>query len=308
MVKTGADGVPVLLRDVARVELGPEIRRGVSDLDGLGDHVGGIVVMRHGENALNVIERVKQKLHDVEPSLPAGVTGGHHLRPRRPHPARHPHAQARAPDRDAHRLAGDPALPVAHPLGGRADPHHSDLGAPDLHPALLLRDHRQHHVAGRDRDLDRCAGGRRDRRGGERLQQAPRMGVGGPQGGLPQGSSGGAAGNRSVGVLLAPGHRRRVHPDLRAGGSGRAAVQAAGVVQEPHHGAGRGAGHHAGSGAADDVHPHGSVPVQAEVPGQARHRRAGRHLLRRRAASRSAARSSACTSRPAGSCSGVRAR
>ncbi len=73
VLKTGANGVPVLLRDVARVELGPEIRRGVSDLDGLGDHVGGIVVMRHGENALNVIERVKQKLHDVEPSLPAGV-------------------------------------------------------------------------------------------------------------------------------------------------------------------------------------------------------------------------------------------
>jgi len=73
VVKATAGGVPVLLRDIARVELGPEIRRGISDLDGLGDHVGGIVVMRHGENALNVIERVKQKLHELEPSLPAGV-------------------------------------------------------------------------------------------------------------------------------------------------------------------------------------------------------------------------------------------
>jgi Cu(I)/Ag(I) efflux system membrane protein CusA/SilA len=73
VVKVGATGVPILIKDVARVELGPEIRRGVSDLDGLGDHVGGIVVMRHGENALNVIERVKEKLHDIEPSLPAGV-------------------------------------------------------------------------------------------------------------------------------------------------------------------------------------------------------------------------------------------
>ena len=69
----GAGGVPVLLRDVAHVEIGPEIRRGVADLDGLGDHVGGIVVMRHGENALNVIRRVKAKLHDLEPSLPKGV-------------------------------------------------------------------------------------------------------------------------------------------------------------------------------------------------------------------------------------------
>jgi copper/silver efflux system protein len=73
VVKVDAQGTPILLRDVARVELGPEIRRGVADLDGLGDHVGGIVVMRHGENALNVIRRVQQKLHDLEPSLPAGV-------------------------------------------------------------------------------------------------------------------------------------------------------------------------------------------------------------------------------------------
>jgi Cu(I)/Ag(I) efflux system membrane protein CusA/SilA len=73
VVMTGARGVPVLLRDVARVELGPEIRRGVSDLDGLGDHVGGIVVMRHGENALNVINRVKARLAEVAPGLPEGV-------------------------------------------------------------------------------------------------------------------------------------------------------------------------------------------------------------------------------------------
>ncbi len=73
VLKTGPGGVPVLLSDVGRVELGPEIRRGVSDLDGLGDTVGGIVVMRHGENALNVINRVKQKIKDIEPSLPKGV-------------------------------------------------------------------------------------------------------------------------------------------------------------------------------------------------------------------------------------------
>jgi copper/silver efflux system protein len=73
VVKVGEGGVPVLLRDVARVELGPEIRRGISDLDGLGDHVGGIVVMRQGENALNVIGLVKAKLRELEPSLPKGV-------------------------------------------------------------------------------------------------------------------------------------------------------------------------------------------------------------------------------------------
>jgi Cu(I)/Ag(I) efflux system membrane protein CusA/SilA len=66
-------GTPVLLRDVASVALGPEIRRGVSDLDGLGDAVGGIVVMRHGENARAVIERVKERLEELKVSLPEGV-------------------------------------------------------------------------------------------------------------------------------------------------------------------------------------------------------------------------------------------
>jgi Cu(I)/Ag(I) efflux system membrane protein CusA/SilA len=73
VVKTNGKGTPVLLRDVARVALGPQMRRGVSDFNGAGDTVGGIVVMRHGENALNTIERVKKKLEELKPSLPAGV-------------------------------------------------------------------------------------------------------------------------------------------------------------------------------------------------------------------------------------------
>ena len=73
VVKTGAGGAPVLLKDIGHVAFGPEIRRGVSDLDGLGDHVGGIVVMRHGENALNVIERVKERMKELKPSMPKGV-------------------------------------------------------------------------------------------------------------------------------------------------------------------------------------------------------------------------------------------
>jgi copper/silver efflux system protein len=73
VVKVAPGGTPVLLRDVARVAIGPEMRRGVSDLDGLGDAVGGIVVMRHGENALNVITRVKERLADLQASLPKGV-------------------------------------------------------------------------------------------------------------------------------------------------------------------------------------------------------------------------------------------
>ena len=73
VVKTGAGGTPVLLGDVATIQLGPQMRRGVADLNGDGDAVGGIVVIRHGENALNVIKRVKEKLEDFKPSLPEGV-------------------------------------------------------------------------------------------------------------------------------------------------------------------------------------------------------------------------------------------
>lgn len=66
-------GTPILLSNVARVALGPDMRRGVSDLNGLGDTAGGIVIMRQGENVVNVINRVKEKLKEIEPSLPKGV-------------------------------------------------------------------------------------------------------------------------------------------------------------------------------------------------------------------------------------------
>ncbi|OHD66195.1 MAG: cation transporter [Spirochaetes bacterium RBG_13_51_14] len=66
-------GTPVLLENVATITLGPQIRRGLAELNGLGDVTGGIVVIRHGENALNVIERVKAKIEDLKHSLPEGV-------------------------------------------------------------------------------------------------------------------------------------------------------------------------------------------------------------------------------------------
>jgi len=66
-------GTPVLIRNVGSVVLGPDIRRGLADLDGIGDTVGGIVVMRHGENALNVIARVRERIDEVTPSFPPGV-------------------------------------------------------------------------------------------------------------------------------------------------------------------------------------------------------------------------------------------
>jgi copper/silver efflux system protein len=66
-------GTPILMRDVARVRLGPELRRGVVDLNGEGEVVGGVVIQRFGENALEVIQNVKSKLESLKSGLPKGV-------------------------------------------------------------------------------------------------------------------------------------------------------------------------------------------------------------------------------------------
>ncbi len=66
-------GTPIYVKNVAQVTVGPEIRRGVADLDGEGDTVGGIVIMRYGENATQVIDSVKAKLEELKPSFPEGI-------------------------------------------------------------------------------------------------------------------------------------------------------------------------------------------------------------------------------------------
>ncbi len=73
VVGTDVSGTPILVKNIGRVALGPDIRRGVADLDGEGDTVGGIVIMRQGENALNTISRVKEKIAEIKSSLPKGV-------------------------------------------------------------------------------------------------------------------------------------------------------------------------------------------------------------------------------------------
>ena len=66
-------GTAIRVKDVGQVTIGPDLRRGVCDLDGQGEVVSGIVIMRQGENALDVIERVKAKLREIEPGLPTGI-------------------------------------------------------------------------------------------------------------------------------------------------------------------------------------------------------------------------------------------
>ncbi|OJW51141.1 MAG: cation transporter [Alphaproteobacteria bacterium 41-28] len=72
-VGLGKNGVPILLRDVAIVQLGPEMRRGIAELNGEGEVVGGIIVMRYGQNAMQTIAGIKEKLAQLKSSLPPGV-------------------------------------------------------------------------------------------------------------------------------------------------------------------------------------------------------------------------------------------
>ncbi len=67
-------GAPIYLKDIATINIGPELRRGLADWNGEGETVGGIVVISYGENALAVIERVKERLEELKKSLPEDVT------------------------------------------------------------------------------------------------------------------------------------------------------------------------------------------------------------------------------------------
>jgi Cu(I)/Ag(I) efflux system membrane protein CusA/SilA len=72
-VGLGTGGTPILLGDIARIQIGPELRRGISELDGKGEAVGGVIVMRAGKNALATIDAVKAKIASLKVSLPSGV-------------------------------------------------------------------------------------------------------------------------------------------------------------------------------------------------------------------------------------------
>ena len=70
---TSDTGTPVMLKDVARIQMGPEMRRGIAELNGEGEVAGGVVIMRHGKNALDTIKAVKVKMESLKASLPRGV-------------------------------------------------------------------------------------------------------------------------------------------------------------------------------------------------------------------------------------------
>ena len=226
-------GMPILLRDVAQVRMGPEMRRGIAELDGEGEAVGGIVVVRHGADTRQVIRDVKARLAEVEAGLPDGVEvrvaydrtglieGGH----------RQPDGQPRAAT--GHRRADLPRLPAARQKrpGGRDQPAG---GHPDrVHRHGPAGAHRQHHVARRHCGCDRHHGGCRHRDGGERPPAPCRRP--GPVPALA-GHHRIGPGSGAVAVFRAPGDRRVVPARVCPGSAGRQALQAARLHQDLCHG------------------------------------------------------------------------
>ena len=96
-------GTPVLVRDVARVELGPDERRGLTELNGEGEVVGGIAMARYGQNALEVIQNIKAKIEEVKSGAAGGRRDRHDLRSFRSDPSRHRHPEAHADRGKPHR-------------------------------------------------------------------------------------------------------------------------------------------------------------------------------------------------------------
>src|ERR1022692_4820514 len=258
-------GVPVTVRDIGNVTLGPDLRRGVSDLDGRGEVVSGIIVMRQGENALRVIDRVKAKIKEIEPGLPPGVK------------------LVTAYDRSELILASIDNLKrtLIEELAVVALIiliflwHVPSAAIPIITipvavmisfiPMRMMGMTANIMSLGGNRDRHRRHGGRGHRGGGADAQEARRMAAHGPQRGLPYGSRERGEGSRRPQFLRAAGDCGFVPAGADAGSAGRAAFQTAGLHEEFRHDRGGAAGHHARSGHAADVHPHGELPVPAAL-------------------------------------------
>ena len=170
----GADGTPVLLGDVARVQLGPEMRRGIAELDGEGEVAGGVIVMRSGKNALRDDRAVKAKLETLKHGLPQGVEIVDDLRPLRPHRARRrqPLVEARSRNSSSSRWSAPRSCSTCARRWSRS----SSLPLGILVAFIVMHyagHQREHHVARRHRHRHRRDGRRGDRDDRERAQ-APR--------------------------------------------------------------------------------------------------------------------------------------
>ena len=163
------NGTPVLVRDLGTVTFGPDIREGVAEWQGEGETVGGIVVMRDGMNALNVINGIKQKLAEIKPSLPPGVevVAGYDR-------SGLIQTSIETLQRDLLEEAIIVSVVIivfllSLPLGADSDSDSAHRGGRILHPDVLPPCQLEHHVAGRIGAGDWRARGRCHRHGRKRI-------------------------------------------------------------------------------------------------------------------------------------------
>ena len=240
-------GTPVLVRDVATVTFGPDIRRGVSELDGRGEVVGGVVIMRFGENAQKVIERVKAKIAEIEPTLPKGLKI--------------------VPTYDRSDLIDRSVDNLKHTLIEELIIvslvilvflwHFPSAIIPIITiPLTVILAFIPIQMSGMTANI-MSLGGIAVAIGAmvdaavvvveQTHKKLEHWEAEGRPGSLPRGVHLGRQGSRRAELLRAAGDRCLLPAGVHAGSSGRPAVQAAGVHQELRHGHCRGAGHHARS-------------------------------------------------------------
>ena len=163
------NGTPVLVRDLGTVAFGPDIREGVAEWNGEGEVVGGIIVMRDGMNALNVIDGVKKRLAEIKPALPAGVeiVSGYDR-------SGLIHESIKTLQRDlllevAYRQLCNHRLPVPFPLRACSHSGTADCSRRLLHPHVFPPRQLEHHVARRTGARHWCPYRRLHRHGRKRL-------------------------------------------------------------------------------------------------------------------------------------------
>jgi hypothetical protein len=270
VLRASESGTPIRIKDIGQVTLGPDIRRGVSDLDGTGEAVSGIIVMRQGQNALKVIDRVKARIREIEPGLPEGMK----IVPIYDRSDLIKKAISNLKETVLEVLATVVFMILLFPLAypQRPHSHHHDLVCciDFIHPFHRHGDHGQYHVARRNRDCDRRPGRCRARGGRTDSQETRGMGQGRPERGLSESDHRGREGSRRDQLLCAAGHRRFVYPHPRPRSAGRPSFQAARLHEEPVDDCGGHSGYHAGprTEACPHPHPHLQFPADVDLPGR----------------------------------------
>ena len=250
IVVKGERGVPVLLKDVARVELAPDERRGITEMNGEGEVVSGIALQRFGENALAVIRNVKDRLAEIAPSLPQGVT----IEPvydRSDLIYRAIDTLKRTLIEESLIVALVCVVFLLHVRSALVAIITLPLGVLIAYLCMhLLGLELQHHEPRRHRHRHRRDGRCGDRHDRERPQASGTRAAGQA---ASRGADRGRDRGRAGAVLQPADHHRLVPADLRARSAGRPAVQAARLYQDLRHGGGGAAVGDAGAGADDAV-------------------------------------------------------